>query len=312
MTMLMKKMLFVLAVVFLPVPAGAADGAVSSRIAVLVSSNEAPFTETVAGFRDYLARQGVQAVYDIERLDGDAAKTGPAIQRIKAGGARLVFTVGSAATDAAVKEISTIPIVACLVLRTENLKRSANATGVGLEFPVETQIEWLQRMLPQARSIGVLYNAGENQRTVNAAAEIARKAGLTLEAERVRSPQDVPAALNRLSRRVDVLWGIPDSVMLAPPIAKNMLLFSFRNSIPFVGPSAPWVKAGALYSLDWDYTDLGGQCGELADRILRGAAPASLPAATPRKVQYTLNLVTARQMKLDLSEQLVRGAHQRY
>ncbi|MHB8845170.1 MAG: ABC transporter substrate-binding protein [Nitrospirota bacterium] len=309
---ILRNLLIALSIAVLPFLADATARAGNSRIAVLISSNEAPFTETVAGFRDYLARQGVQADYAIERLDGDAAKTGPAVRRIKAGGAGLVFTVGSAATDAAVKEITDIPIVACLVLRTENLKRSANATGVGLEYPVETQLAWLQRMLPQARSIGVLYNAGENQRTVNAAAEIAKKAGLTLEAERVRSPQDVPAALNRLSKRVDVLWGIPDSVMLAPPIAKNLLLFSFRNSIPFVGPSAPWVKAGALYSLDWDYTDLGGQCGELADRILRGAAPASLPAATPRKVQYSLNLVTARQMKLELPEQLVRGAHQRY
>lgn len=309
---ILRNILIALCVAVLPLLADATARAGSSRIAVLISSDEAPFTEAVAGFRDYLARQGVEADYAIERLDGDAAKTGSAVRRIRAGGASLVFTVGSAATDAAVKEITDIPIVACLVLRTGNLKRSANATGVGLEFPVETQLEWLQRMLPQARSIGVLYNAGENQRTVNAAAEFAKKAGLTLEAERVRSPQDVPAALNRLAKRVDVLWGIPDSVILAPPIAKNVLLFSFRNSIPFVGPSAPWVKAGALYSLDWDYTDLGGQCGELADRILRGAAPASLPAATPRKIQYSLNLVTARQMKLELPDQLVRGAHQRY
>ena len=308
---ILRNILIALSLIVLPILADATARA-GSRIAVLISSNEAPFTETVTGFRDYLARQGVQADYAIERLDGDAAKTGPAVQRIKAGGASLVFTVGSAATDAAVKEIADIPIVACLVLRTENLKRSTNATGVALEFPVATQFEWIQRMLPEARSIGVLYNAGENQRTVHDAAEIAKKAGLTLEAERVRSPQDVPAALNRLSKRVDVLWGIPDSIMLAPPIAKNVLLFSFRNSIPFVGPSATWVKAGALYSLDWDYTDLGGQCGEMADRILRGAAPASLPAATPRKVRYTLNTVTARQMKLFFPDQLVRGAHQLY
>jgi putative ABC transport system substrate-binding protein len=298
----------VLLFLLLPAASRAADG----KIAVLISANDAPFKEAVTGFNDFLARHGHKTAYEVFQLDNDAGKAGPAVQKIKSGGARLVFTVGSLATDAAVKGISDIPIVACLVLRTDLLKRSANATGVGLEFPVETQIEWMQRMLPRARSVGIVYNAAENQAKVDVAVEAARKAGLRIEAELVRSPQDVPAALNNLSRRVDILWGIPDSVMLSPLIAKNVLLFSLRNSIPFVGPSAAWVKAGALYSLDWDYADLGVQCGEMAVRVLEGAQPASIPAAAPRKVQYTINLYTAKQMKLSLSDQLLSGARQTY
>ena len=290
----------------------AAIGAANDRITVLVSSSDAPFKETVAGFNAYLAGQGIQTGFDVVNLDGDAGKADPAIQKIKAGGTRLVLTLGSLATDAAVRQISDIPIVACLVLRTEGLQKTANTTGVGLEFPLETQIERLRQFLPNARTIGVIYNPAENQKRVDIAAEIARKAGLRLEAYAIRSPQDIPAALNSLSRRVDVLWGIPDSVMMSPLMAKNILLFSFRNSIPFVGPSAAWVKAGALYSLDWDYADLGAQCGEIANRVLKGAAPASIPAAVPRKVQYTLNLYTAKQMKLSLSDRMISGAHQTY
>jgi putative ABC transport system substrate-binding protein len=72
------------------------------------------------------------------------------------------------------------------------------------------------------------------------------------------------------------------------------------------------VKAGALYSLDGDYADLGAQCGEMAARVLEGARPAAIPAAAPRKVQYTLNLYTAKQMRLSLSDQLLGGARQTY
>jgi len=283
-----------------------------ARIVLLVSSNEAPFKEADAGFREHLVRQGIQAEYEVYNLDGDAAKAGPAIQKIKAGGARLVVTHGSLATDAALRDITDIPIVACLVLRTDNLKKSPNATGVGLEFPLETQFAWMQKMLPEVMSIGVLYRPQENQKRVSAAAEIANKAGMRLEAREVNGPQDIPAALDTLSRRAEVLWGLADGLVLSPPIAKNILLFSFRNSIPLIGPSATWVKAGALYSLDWDYADLGAQCGEMAQKVLAGAAPSSLPAATPRKVLYSLNLNTARQMKIDLPEKLVRGARQTY
>jgi len=299
---------FLVLLVLVPEAGRAAD----EKIAVLVSANDQPFKDAVAGFNDFLTRQGRTAAYEVIRLDGDAAKTDQAVQRIKSSGARLVFTVGSLATDAAVKGISDVPIVACLVLRTDLLKRSANATGVGLEFPAVLQIEWLRRMLPHVRSVGVIYNAAENQAKVDEAVAAAKRAGLRLEAEPVRSPQDVPAALNNLAKRVDVLWGMPDSIMSSPLIAKNVLLFSLRNSIPFVGPSAAWVKAGALYSLDWDYADLGAQCGEMADRILQGAQPASIPAATPRTVQYAINLYTAKQMRLTMSQLILGGARQTY
>jgi putative tryptophan/tyrosine transport system substrate-binding protein len=300
----------ILAVLFFLV--GARSARTGERVVLFVSSNEAPFQEAAGGFREYLAGQGVQAEVEVFNLDGDAAKAGPAIQKIKAGGTRLVLTLGSMATDAALREITDIPLVACLVLRTDNLKKAPNATGVGLEFPLETQFAWIQRLLPEVRSIGVLYRPSENQKRIDAAVEIARKAGMRLEAYEVNTPQDIPAALDSLSRRAEVLWGMADSLMLSPPIAKNILLFSFRNNIPLIGPSATWVKAGALYSLDWNYTDLGAQCGEMAQKILAGAAPSSLPPATPRKVLYSLNLVTARQMKLTVPEPMVRGARQVY
>ena len=136
--------------------------------------------------------------------------------------------------------------------------------------------------------------------------------GLKLETQEVHTAQDVPAALERLAQKADVLWGAMDSMVMAPQQAKPVLLFSFRNSIPLMAPSLMWVKAGALFSLDCDYKDLGAQCGELAIKALQGAAPASLPRDVPRKVLYSLNLITAQQMKLIISDALIRGARQTY
>lgn len=311
----MKTRSFSAAAVFLVFTALLFSGApamANEKIALLISSNDAPYKAAVSGFNAYLEKQGVPAGYEVYTLDGDAAKAAPAVQKIKASGCRLIFALGSLATEAVVREVVDIPIVACLVLRTDSLKNAPNATGVGLEFTFETQLEWLQRLLPQAKNVGVIYNPEENQKRVEQASRLAKKAGLHLEAQEVRTPQDVPAALNNLSKRADVIWGMADNLTLSPTIGKNVLLFSFRNNIPYIGPSATWVKAGALYSLDWDYDDLGAQCGEMAQKILGGSAPAAIPAAAPRRVQYSLNLFTARQMKIALPDELVRGAHQTY
>jgi putative ABC transport system substrate-binding protein len=291
---------------------GGRDAWTGERIVLFVSSNEAPYQEAVNGLKEYLASQSIEAGYEVFSMDGDAAKTGPAIRKIKAGGTRLVVTFGSMATEAALREMTEIPVVACMVLRTDNLRKAPNATGVGLEFPLETQFAWMQKLLPDVASIGVIYQPSENQKRIRAAADIARKAGLRLEAYEVDAPQYIPEALDSLSRRAEALWGLADSMTLSPSMAKNILLFSFRNNIPLIGPSAAWVKAGALYSLDWNYADLGAQCGEMAQKILAGAAPSSLPPATPRKVLYSLNLTTARRMKLTVPEPMVRGARQVY
>jgi putative ABC transport system substrate-binding protein len=179
-----------------------------------------------------------------------------------------------------------------------------------MEFPLETQFQWLRNVLPQNRTVGVLFNPQENRRTIEEANRIAQSLGLLLIAVEVQTPQALPDALKSLAREADVLWGIPDQTVLSPQTAKPLLLFSFRNRIPFVGLSTPWVEAGALYALDRDYTDLGVQCGELALQILQGKPAKSLPPVSPRKIVYALNLKTAQYMKVDIPQALVAEARQ--
>lgn len=280
----------------------------AEKIAVLVSSKDAPFEEALKGFQGYLDKAAVQADYEVHKLDGSVAKAGQAVQAVKKDGVKLVLTLGSLATDAAIKEIPDIPIIACMVLRSDGLKKSPNVTGVGLEFPLEVQTSWLQVLVPTAKNVGVIYNPEENQKRIEAAGRIMQNMGLKLVAQEVRSAQDVPAALEGMAKKIDILWGLADTVAMTPQTAKNVLLFSIRNNIPLVGISPAWVKAGALYALEWDYADMGAQAGDMAVKVLKGAPPSAIPAASPRKVYYALNLKTAQQMNITFSDQLVRGA----
>lgn len=134
--------------------------------------------------------------------------------------------------------------------------------------------------------------------------------GLILYAREVNNPKDLPNALKNIAKNSDVLWGIPDSMVFNAQTAKQILLFSFRNNIPFCGLSPSWVEAGALYSLGWDYTDIGMQGGEITWKILQGNEPKSAPIVSPRTARYFLNLRTARHMKIKISEEIIDHAHQ--
>lgn len=286
----------------------AADG---GPILMVISQGTGPYKEVLTGFRQYFTSQnGAAALLEEHSLQGDTSKASQVLKDAKTRRTQLIFTVGSLATQTALQETPEIPIVASMILNADELKKSANATGVVLDFSLETQLQWLQKIMPQAKAVGVLFNPKENRTKIDAAIKVARSLGLTLLTGEVETPQALPEALDNLAHQAEVLWGITDQTVLSPQTAEPILLFSFRNRIPFAGLSTSWAKAGALYALDRDYRDLGMQCGEIAAKILHGTPASTLLPQTPRKVSYALNLKTAEHMKLTLPQPLIDGAQQ--
>lgn len=280
------------------------------RVAVITSQDAPPYQDVAAGFRESLKSEGFNITVDHYALSGNADKASEAIRRITQHPPRLILTIGTLATQTALREAGDIPIVASLVPNLDALRQSKNVTGVDIDFPLATQFEWMHKLLPDIKTIGVLYNPKENEAKIDAAAQAAQKEGLTLLPKEVTTPRALPDAIESLTKHVDILWGITDQLVLSPQTAEAILLFSFRNKVPFAGLSSSWVKAGALYALDRDYTDLGAQCGELAIKILRGTKPNALVIVPLRKVLYSLNQKTAGQMNLEFLPSVVKNAQQ--
>lgn len=279
----------------------------SGRIVVLSGQDLKPYQDVLAGLQQSLTKQGINLAVEIHAAQG-APSTANVLGDIKKNGARLVVTLGSAATQAAVREVGQVPILATMIVTADDIKAASNATAVLLDFPLDLQMQWLHRIVPAANTVGVLFNPKENQTKVNHALRIAKENGLSLVTQAVDTPRALPDALENLSRHVDALWGISDSVVMTPQTAEPILLSTLRNKIPLAGLSASWVKAGALYALDRDYLDIGNQCGDIAGKILGGTSASSLAPIFPRKVTYSVNLKTAGAMNLELPQDVVRGA----
>ena len=277
-------------------------------IVVLAAGESAPYREVTRGFQEYLAAYGLGGTVDVYTMTNRDDAGSPVLDRIRRDPPSLLLTLGIAATRLALAEASEVPVVAAMLFDMEPVAQAQNATGVSLRFSPEVSFTWLTRILPDHEAVGVLYDPAENQTTVEAAEPIAATLNLKLQGEKVTSPRDLQHAVDQLARRTDVLWGIPDRTVLSPQTAQHVLLFSFRHRLPFVGLSAEWVKAGALYALDRDYRDIGTQSGELAAKILSGTPPHALPPQTPRKVVYDINLKTAHKLQITLSGEVISGA----
>jgi putative ABC transport system substrate-binding protein len=291
---------------------GAAPAAADTprtRVVALVSHDAAPYKEALVGLQQQMTSGAQEVQLDVHFLQGDN-RAAPAVLQTARDGAAVIVALGTAAAQIALSGEGQTPVVAAMVFNSDLLRRTPSATAVVLDMPLEAQFDWLRKMLPDYRTVGVLYNPKENQQRVDAASRVAQQRGLKLIARPVDGPQDLPGALDSLSRQIDVLWSMTDAVVISPQTAQPILLFSFRNRIPLIGLSSTWVKAGALYSLDWDYGDIGRQTGELVQRILRGTKPADLPPASPRKLTYAVNMKSAQQLGVALPPTLVQGARQ--
>lgn len=275
---------------------GAANAGQANNILILQSHDSAPYREAVAGFQAALAANQLLADCRVQTLaDAQAA--------IDSQTAGLVFTLGTPATRSALAQISSTPVVGGLLLDVDSLLNQANATGVGLNFSAELQWEWLRRMLPNIENVAVIYHPQQGANLFQSLSRLARNDGVTLFAVPAATAEDFPPLLQSLPNQVDALWATDSAVAYNASTVRELLLYSFRNRIPLIGLSAQWVKAGALYALDWDYRDLGAQAAELAVAILaKQQQPGNLPPEGPRKVRPVLNLKTLDYMKLQVPE----------
>ena len=279
-------------------------------VVVLGAQTKAQYRQFVEGFKQYLSEQEPAVKFVDISLDKDTQNTDGLRDVVEQNNVAMILTLGSKALRSAVQQDVNRPVIAGLTLDHSELEKNASASGVVLDYAAETQLSWIHRILPEVKTVGVLYNPDKSGHRIAAAKKAAGKLKLKLVAKEVNSPKELPVAMDSLFRSVDVLWGMTDPVVLTRQTAKAVLLTSFRSQVPFVAPSSVWVKAGALYALGWDYRDVGAQSGKMALSVLRGQQVSAMPIQAPRKVRYSLNLRTAEHMNLKLPGKIVDGAEQ--
>jgi putative tryptophan/tyrosine transport system substrate-binding protein len=268
----------------------------AQRVLVVSSGDSPPYRQALAGIQ----KQGLAVEWLLVSNTDDAA-LGAALAR--AGRDSVVVTLGGRASRTVARSSTGATVVNCMMLGSDDNRAAANTPVVPLEIPIETQIHWLKRLLPEARTVGLLYDPAQSEtRAADAAAALTR-AGYQPLLEAVRSPSALPAALGRLTNNADVLHAIADTTVYAPEHSRALLLFSFRNVIPLTGPNEAWVRAGALYAVDWDYPDLGRYCLALGLRQLAGNRTSPPP---PGKTRVIVNMRSAEQLRVQWDTETLR------
>ncbi len=282
-------------------------------VAVIKSRDIAPYNLAVKGFEEHLKRNGMNPWLVPFVLDAGGTNPESLVEEVRRKKPALILTLGTKATEAAAASIDDLPIVYGILLNPgPMITRSRNVTGVLMDIPFDAQFEVLRSIIPGARVIGFLYSDPETAAVVMDAEAAALRLGLKVLALPVRSERDIPDQLRKLKGKADVLWMIADGTVYTPRSTEFILQETLKRQIPFVGLSARYVKAGALFAISWDYADMGVQAAELAHRVLTGTPPSEIPAATPRRLPLEVNLRSAKTLGIKVPRRIIDQAEEVY
>jgi putative ABC transport system substrate-binding protein len=296
-----KFLLFILCFIFLTVWCHAAERVV---VSVVFSSDIEAYTQAWNGFEEFLGEKKVSLWVSEYNLNKEEPTE--IYSKIDKEKPDIVVTLGSQASKLAKEKIKEIPVVFCMIFHPKQMIGS-NITGVSMEIPAEIQIKGIKEILPDAKNIGLIYSPG-SKADYEAISWIYGLKGFKLITRKVDSEEELSSALKDISGQIDFFLMIPDSKIYSPISVKHLLIQSLREEFPVIGLSSLYTKAGALFSFDCDYEDLGRQAGGITLRILNGEKPVDIAPSIPKKTKLSLNLATAERLEIKIPSQILKEA----
>ena len=138
-------------------------------------------------------------------------------------------------------------------------KPGKNVTGTIDAAPIEEQVKLLQKVAPEAKTIGLLYNSGEANSLSEAenAKEQLTAVGLKVEEATVTSTNDISQVMGSLVRKVDAIFTVTDNT-----VASAMTLvgdLAIEAKLPIVGGSEDMINENGLVTYGLNYYNLGKQ-----------------------------------------------------
>ena len=227
----------------------------------------------------------------------------------------VIVAIATPAAQAALSETTEIPIVfaaitdpvgAGLVDSLDN--PGGNVTGTSDEVSAEMIMNLAKDITPDFKTIGVLYNIGEDN-SVSVVAQLKEYAGengYKVIESTVTNTGEVQQAAQYLADKVDIVFSPIDNT-----VASSMAVATetFNNAgIPFYVSADSMVNDGGLATCGIDYTVLGRETAAMIADILEGADPAAIAVRKMSEMSVYVNKETAKALNIEIPQAILDKA----
>ena len=290
------------------------------RVGIVQLAEHAALDSACEGFIAALAENGFvdgeTVEIDLQNAQGDQSNLSTIGERFLGEKVDLILAIATPAAQAMAGKTTEIPILATAVTDYESAKLvnsnaapGGNVSGTTDMNPIKEQIALIVQLAPDTKTIGCIYNGGEDNSVLQAGiakAEI-EALGLDYEEITVTSTNDVQQAMQTLVGKCDAIYIPTDNTLASSmPVVAGV---ANEAKIPVICGESGMVDNGGLATLGINYYNLGHQTGLMAVRILKeGANIAEMPIESLTEFDYRINAATAETIGLKIPDELAQYA----
>ncbi|ALD90824.1 ABC transporter substrate-binding protein [Cupriavidus gilardii CR3] len=297
-------------------------GAVNAQTVKVLSIVDHPALDAIRdGVRAELKSAGYDAdknlKWEYQSAQGNTGTAAQIARKFVGDQPNAIVAIATPAAQAVVASTKTVPVVYSGVtdpVAAQLVKgwqaSGTNVTGVSDKLPLDKQVALIKRVVPKAKTVGMVYNPGEANSVVvvKELKTLLAKEGLTLKEAAAPRTVDIGPAAKSLVGKVDVIYTNTDNNVVSAYEA--LVKVANESKVPLVAADTDSVKRGAIAALGINYGDLGVQTGKIVVRILKGEKPGAIPSETSDKLELFVNTTAAEKQGVSLSQDLIKEAKQ--
>ncbi len=254
----------------------------SYKIGVVQLTEHSALDAANEGFVEALNASGLDVSIDQQNAQNDQSACQTIASKFVGDGVDLIYAIATPAAQAAAAATTDIPIVGSAItdyaasgLVKDNDKPGTNVTGASDLTPVAEQLQMMQKVLPNVKTVGLLYCSAESNSDIQIASakEELDALGLSYTEYAVSSSNEIQSVVESAVGKVDALYAPTDNTIAAG--AAQVGQICKENKLPFITGEEGMCEAGGLFTLSINYKDLGKLAGEMAVKILKGESKPS-------------------------------------
>lgn len=200
----------------------------------------------------------------------------------------------------------TDPVGAKLVSQLE--QPGKNVTGLSDLSPVAQHVELIKEILPNVKSIGVVYNPGEANAVtlVELLKANAKMQGIEVVEATALKSADVQSATQAIAAKSDILYAPTDNTVASA--IEGMIVAANQSKTPVLGGATSYVEKGAIAGLGFDYYQVGVQTADYVAAILEGQEPGKLDVKVAKGSDLIVNSSVAEMLEIEIPQSVLERA----
>lgn len=183
-----------------------------------------------------------------------------------------------------------------------------NVSGTSDLSPVSEQLDLIQKILPDIKTLGILYNSSETNAevSVRAVKAEAEKRGITIKEATISQTNDLAQVGEKLAANVEAIY-VPNDNTIASAMP-TLIGITDEKQVPVFPAVDTMVSAGGLATVGVNQYQIGRDTANIIADAIEGADLSQYAIVNTEKTDMIINPNQAERLNLDLPKEVSENA----